>query len=82
MAQTDGHGGQQIESDQWANLVKYFIETMYIFWYTTQVFGHGWLCHPTSRWGRFSEIFNLSTGFVIQEIKVQTLINFYYSLYQ
>ena len=58
MAQTDGHGGQQIESDQWANLVKYFIETTYIFWYTTQVFGHGWLCHPTSRWGRFSEIFN------------------------
>ena len=31
MAQTDGHGGQQIESAQWANLVKYFIETTYIF---------------------------------------------------
>ena len=32
----------------------------------TQVFGHGWLCHPTSCRGRFSEHFNLSTGFVIQ----------------
>ena len=48
----------------------------------SQVFGHGWLCHPTSRRGRFSENFNLSTGFVIQGIKVQTLIHFYDSLYQ
>ena len=32
MAQTDGHGGQQIESAQWANLVNFFyIETNYIF---------------------------------------------------
>ena len=48
----------------------------------TQVFGHGWLCHPTSSRGQFSENFNLSTGFVIQEVKVQTLIHFYDSLNQ
>ena len=48
----------------------------------SQVFGHGWLCHPFLPSGRFSENFNLSSGFVIQEVKVQTLINFYDSLYQ
>ena len=47
-----------------------------------QVFGHGWLCHPTSPRGRFSENFNSSTGFVIQEVKVQKLIHFYDSLNQ
>ena len=46
------------------------------------VFGHGWLCHPTFPRGQFSENFNLSTGFVIQEVKVQTLIHFYDSLNQ
>ena len=50
--------------------------------YTTlsQVFGHGWLCHPTSPRGQFSENFNLSTGFVIQEVKEQTLMHFYDSI--
>ena len=46
-----------------------------------QVFGHGWLCHPTSCRGRFSENFNLSTGFVIQGIKVQTLKTIHDSLF-
>ena len=46
------------------------------------VFGHGWLCHPTSPRGRFSENFNVSSGFIIQGVKVQTLIHFYDSLYQ
>ena len=41
-----------------------------------QVFGHGWLCHPTSPKGQFSEHFHLSTCFVIQKVKVQTLILF------
>ena len=31
---------------------------------------------------QFSEHLNLSTGFVIKEVKVQTLINFYDCLYQ
>ena len=31
MAQTDKHGGQQIELAQWANLLKSFIETTKIF---------------------------------------------------
>ena len=47
-----------------------------------QVFGHDWLCHPTLPRGQFSENFNLLTGFFIQEIKVQTLIIFFDSLYQ
>ena len=47
-----------------------------------KVFGHGWLCHPTSPRGRLSENFSLSSGFVIQEVKVQTLLNFYDNLYQ
>ena len=37
-----------------------------------QVFGHGWLCPPTSPRGQFSENFYLLAGFVIQDVKVQT----------
>ena len=53
-----------------------------IFYYLPQVFGHGWLCHPTLHMGQFSENFNLSTDFLVQEVKVQILITFYDSRYQ
>ena len=54
---------------------------------TWHVICDGWrevniLCQPTSTRGRLSENLNLSMGFVIQEVKVQTLINFYESLYK
>ena len=49
---------------------------------STEVLGHGWLCHPTSPKGQFSENLNFSSGIVIREVKVQTLINFYDSKYQ
>ena len=37
--------------------------------------------HPTSHTGRFSGNLKFLTGFVIQEVKVQTFMNFYDRVY-